>query len=109
MPKSSSELVEYVRRHLDNKKKDTTEGTYALSEQISYPPLFSLLAKDQQQDALKQLSALPLSTQQLLLNEWQARCLAQQIRNPAGYLFGMIKKAQQGAFRATHLAQQSKG
>lgn len=99
-------MIEYVRRHLENNKKNTTERTYGLSEQISYPQLFSLLAKDQQQDVLKQLSALPLSTQQLLLNEWQARCLSQQICNPAGYLFGMIRKAQLGTFRETRFSRQ---
>lgn len=105
MPKSSSEVIEYVRRHLVNKKKNTTERTYGLSEQVSYPQLFRLLAKDQQQDVLMQLSGFRLSTQQLLLNEWQARCLSQNIRNPAGYLFGMIRKAQLGTFRATKLGQ----
>lgn len=88
MPKSSSEIIEYVRRHLENKKKNTTECTYALSEQVSYPQLF-------------RLSALGISTQQLLLNEWQARCLSPHIGNPVGYLFVMIRKAQLGTFRAT--------
>lgn len=87
---------------------NTTERTYGLSEQVSYPQLFRLLAKDQQEDALVQLSALPLSTQQLLLNEWQARCLSQNIRNPAGYLFGMIRKAQLGTFRETGFSRQQK-
>lgn len=108
MLKSSSEVIEYVRRQLENNKINTTERTYALSEQVSYPPLFRLLAKDQQQDALVQLSALRLSTQQLLLNEWQVRCLSQHIRNPAAYLFGMIRKAQLGTFRATRFGQQQR-
>ena len=108
MLKPSSEVIEYVRRHLENNKINTTERTYGLSEHISYPQLFRLLAKDQQQDALVQLSALPLSTQQLLLDEWQARCLSQDIRNPAGYLFGMIRKAQLGTFRVTRFGYQDK-
>lgn len=106
MPRSSSEIIEYVRRQFEIKKMNTTKRTYALSEQLSYPLLFRLLAKDQQEDALVQLSALRLSTQQLLLNEWQARCLSQDIRNPAGYLFGMIRKAQLGTFRPTRLDEQ---
>lgn len=108
MLKPSSEVIEYVRRHLENNKINTTERTYALSEQVSYPPLFRLLAKDQQQDALVQLSVLRISTQQLLLNEWQARCLSQHIRNPAGYLFGMIMKAKLGTFRETRFSRQLK-
>ncbi|XKM13296.1 hypothetical protein RCS94_09760 [Orbaceae bacterium ac157xtp] len=101
MAQSSLELIEYVRRHLENKKNKRTEHTYALSKQISYPQLFRLLEEDQQQDALLQLSHLPFTTQQVLLNEWQARCLSQHIRKPAAYLFGMLKKALKGEYRAT--------
>lgn len=108
MLKSSNELIERLRTVLVNNKNNTIKRTYGESNKLSYPPLFKQLANDQQQDVLTQLAILPLSTQQALLNEWQARCSTQTIRNPAGYLFGMLKKAQQGAFRATRFARENK-
>ncbi|MNC78213.1 hypothetical protein D3C75_1303760 [compost metagenome] len=37
---------------------------------------------------------------QAILDEWDARCQASTVRNPAGYLFGIIRKAMQSEFRA---------
>jgi hypothetical protein len=38
--------------------------------------------------------------QQLVLDEWAARCNDAVVRSPAGYLFGIIQKALRGEFRA---------
>lgn len=37
---------------------------------------------------------------QAVLDEWAARCRGSTVRNPAGYLFGIIQKAIRGEFRA---------
>jgi hypothetical protein len=35
-----------------------------------------------------------------VLDEWTARCRNSTVRNPAGYLFGIIQKAIRGEFKA---------
>ncbi len=47
--------------------------------------------------ALQQVDA---SLRQAVLDEWAARCGNQGIRNPAGYLFGIIQRAIHGEFNA---------
>ena len=37
---------------------------------------------------------------QAVLDEWAARCRSSTVRNPAGYLFGIIQKAIRGEFKA---------
>jgi hypothetical protein len=37
---------------------------------------------------------------QAVLDEWAARCRNSAVRNPAGYLFGIIQKAIRGEFKA---------
>jgi len=77
----------------------TTKRTYAAIEKISYPQQFFKLAADQQKDARRQLQYFSLALRQTILDEWQARCLNHDIRNPAAYLFGIIKKARADEFR----------
>ena len=40
------------------------------------------------------------SLRQAVLDEWDARCRKSAVRNPAGYLFGIIQKAMRGEFKA---------
>jgi hypothetical protein len=40
------------------------------------------------------------SLRQAVLDEWDARCRNSAVRNPAGYLFGIIQKAIRGEFKA---------
>lgn len=37
---------------------------------------------------------------QAVLDEWDARCKGTSIRNPAGYLFGIVQRAIRGEFNA---------
>lgn len=83
----------------------TTKRTYAAQEEVAYPQLFELLAPDQKRDARRQMQSLPLQVQQNLLDEWRARCVRDNIRHPAAYLFGMIKKARAGEFRVSEILQ----
>lgn len=91
---------------IDTNNKNTTERTYANND-ISYPQLFSLLASDQQRDAVKKLSLLPVVIRQAVLDEWAIRCVNEAIRSPAGYLFGMIKKARHNEFRPCAILKHS--
>lgn len=99
MKKVFDTIDHYVRTNELHYKNTTTKRTYAALDEISYPQLFYALAPDQRRDALLQLQNLPPSTIQCIFDEWQTRCQIQDIRNPAAYLFGIIKKAKAGEFR----------
>lgn len=87
-------------------KNTTTKRTYAALDEISYPQLFECLAPDQKRDVLLQLQKFPPHAQKSILAEWQARCLTQDIRNPAAYLFGIIKKARIDEFRPCEILKE---
>lgn len=88
-------------------KNTTTKRTYAALDEISYPQLFAYLAPDQKRDVLLQLQKFPPHIQQSILAEWQARCQTQEIRNPAAYLFGIIKKARIDEFRPCEILKEA--
>lgn len=104
--KNLSQLLDNVRTEIIN-KNNTKERTYATLKEQTYPHLFYTLAPDQQRDAIQQLQTLPLLTQQNILNEWQNRCLMQEIQNKPAYLFGMLKKARYNKYRPCNIKSQS--
>lgn len=65
------------------------------------PERFTRLHAEQRSGALAALERVEPGLRQLVLNEWDARCRVAAIRNPAGYLFGIIQKALRGDFHAT--------
>nr|WP_067285887.1 STY4528 family pathogenicity island replication protein [Marinobacterium profundum] len=69
-------------------------------EGLQLPERFTRLKDEQQAGVLVALQQLDETLQQAVLDEWDARCLADTIRNPAGYLFGIIQRALQGEFNA---------
>ena len=69
-------------------------------EQLDLPQRFLNLKNEQQSGALVALQQVDSTLQQAVLDEWAARCQAGGIRNPAGYLFGVIQKAIKGEFQA---------
>ncbi|CFL24455.1 STY4528 family pathogenicity island replication protein [Burkholderia pseudomallei] len=69
-------------------------------EQLRLPPRFLTLRAEQQSGALTALQQVDMALHQAVLDEWAARCAASTVRNPAGYLFGIIGKALRGEFRA---------
>jgi len=104
---------------LRNPKADSTSTVFSIStvrtdiggdsdprtgarEALRLPELFGRLKGSQQQAVLAMLDPLEGSLQQAVLDEWAARCRAgnQRIRNPAGYLCGIIHKAIKGEFTA---------
>ncbi len=66
----------------------------------SPPRRFQTLKAEQQAGALVALQQVEASLRQAVLDEWDARCRTSTVRNPAGYLFGIIQKAIRGEFRA---------
>jgi len=69
--------------------------------EVCLPTRFSGLKAEQQAGALAALQQVDESLRQAVLDEWEARCRASSIRNPAGYLFGIIQKALRGEFHAS--------
>ncbi|ELI8126418.1 STY4528 family pathogenicity island replication protein [Yersinia enterocolitica] len=67
---------------------------------LHLPERFKLLKAEQQSGALAALQPVDPDLHQAVLDEWDARCRASTVRNPAGYLFGIIQKAMRGEFRA---------
>ncbi|WP_371415239.1 STY4528 family pathogenicity island replication protein [Serratia sp. 1D1416] len=67
-------------------------------EQLTIPVRFESLSAEQQNGALTALQAVENTLQQAVLDEWDARCGSTIVRNPAGYLFGIIQKAMRGEF-----------
>ncbi|WP_431306507.1 STY4528 family pathogenicity island replication protein [Pseudomonas aeruginosa] len=69
--------------------------------QLRLPDRFLALKQEQQSGALVALRQVEAGQRQAVLDEWAARCGSSPIRNPAGYLFGIIQKAIHGDFNAT--------
>lgn len=67
---------------------------------LRLPERFLRLGAEQQSAALTAIRSVDAGLHQALLDEWDARCHTSTIRNPAGYLFGIIQKAMRGEFRA---------
>jgi hypothetical protein len=67
---------------------------------VSLPERFTRLRPEQQAGALAALQPLETALQQAVLDEWEARARESTVRNPAGYLFGLIQRALRGEFRA---------
>jgi hypothetical protein len=80
-------------------KSSVLYGTHEHS-QLKLPEAFTRLRREQQVGALAALEKVEADVQQLVIDEWAARCNDTAIRNPAGYLFGIIQKALRGEFRS---------
>lgn len=67
---------------------------------LRFPQRFMALKAEQQSGALATLQPVDAELHQAVFDEWDARCQTSTVRNPAGYLFGIIQKAMRGEFRA---------
>ena len=111
-PSLGSEVGEKTREtgSLRNPKTDSTvRKEKAIKEvrtvprglgMLRLPECFMALKAEQQSGALAALQPVDPDLHQAVLDEWDARCRASTVRNPAGYLFGIIQKAMRGEFRA---------
>ena len=96
---------------LRNPKEDRTVRTDRIKEvrtvprakampNLQLPERFLRLRDEQQAGALVALQQVDEAQRQAVLDEWAARCRSSVVRNPAGYLFGIIQKALRGEFKA---------
>ena len=69
-------------------------------QHLRLPERFLRLKEEQQAGAMVALQQVDGSLRQAVLDEWDARCRNSAVRNPAGYLFGIIQKAIRGEFKA---------
>jgi len=67
---------------------------------VRLPERFLGLKEEQQAGAIVALQQVDASLRQSVLDEWAERCRGSAIRNPAGYLFGIIQRAIRGEFNA---------
>lgn len=67
---------------------------------LHWPKRFAELKAEQQAGAKVALKQVDASLRQAVLDEWATRCNSHGIRNPAGYLFGIIQRAIHGEFNA---------
>lgn len=98
-------------RSLRNPKEDRT-GSFRIGERtvlrereraidgLRLPAEFLGLKDEQQSGALVALRQVPMEQRQAVVDEWAARCRDSTVRNPAGYLFGLIQRAMRGEFKA---------
>src|SRR5690606_8317983 len=86
---------------LSNRIKAVRTVPHARERQgLCLPDRFLDLKKEQQAGALVALQQVEGMQRQAVLDEWAARCRGSTVRNPAGYLFGIIQKAIHGEFKA---------
>ena len=67
---------------------------------VHLPDGFIGLKEEQQAGAMVALQQVDAPLRQAVLDEWVERCRSSTIRNPAGYLFGIIQRAIRGEFNA---------
>ncbi len=112
-PASESEPGVKPNNHygLRNPKSASILSTKALKEvrtesrpggacELKLPTQFNSLTQAQQAGARVALLQLDCQLRQAVLDEWATRCRKTHVRNPAGYLFGIIQKAMNGHFTA---------
>ena len=69
-------------------------------QHLRLPERLLRLKDEQQSGAMVALQQVEASLRQAVLDEWDTRCRNGAVRNPAGYLFGIIQKAIRGEFTA---------
>lgn len=77
----------------------TTAQARALDD-LRWPKRFAELKAEQKTGARMALQQVDVLLRQAVLDEWATRCSGNGIRNPAGYLFGIIQRAIHGEFNA---------
>jgi len=110
-PSSDSEVSPKSAKNafLRNPKKDSTVRSNSIYKvrttarargDYQLPERFLNLKPAQQDGALATLQQVESTLRQSVLDEWDVRCRGSAVRNPAGYLFGIIQKAIRGEFNA---------
>jgi hypothetical protein len=95
----------YVRTSSSIYKDQNVRTCVSDHNRLNLPEAFHRLRTEQQAAALAALQQLELALQQSVVEEWASRCRAGTIRNPTGYLFGLIQRALRGEFHLTASGQ----
>jgi hypothetical protein len=66
---------------------------------LRIPDNFGQLTHEQRAGAFRALKRVDEALQQAVFDEWAMRCRGRGVRNPAGYLFGLIQRAINGEFK----------
>ncbi|MGK8716303.1 STY4528 family pathogenicity island replication protein [Pseudomonas aeruginosa] len=89
-----------VRSSRMNEVRTTAQAQARALGDLQWPKRFAELKAEQQTGARVALQQVDAALRQAVLDEWAARCSSHGIRNPAGYLFGIIQRAIHGEFNA---------
>ena len=89
-----------VRSSRINEVRTTAQAQARALGDLQWPKRFAELKAEQQTGARVALQQVDAALRQAVLDEWAARCSNHGIRNPAGYLFGIIQRAIHGEFNA---------
>ncbi|HCF3586495.1 TPA: hypothetical protein ONA53_003192 [Pseudomonas aeruginosa] len=89
-----------VRSSRINEVRTTAQAQARALGDLQWPKRFAALKAEQQTGARVALQQVDAALRQAVLDEWAARCSSHGIRNPAGYLFGIIQRAIHGEFNA---------
>ncbi|WP_025809831.1 STY4528 family pathogenicity island replication protein [Pseudomonas chlororaphis] len=117
-PTSDSEAGRKSCNHGDLRipKQDRTVRKESIKEvrtvhaiQLRLPESFAQLKAEQQAGTMVALQQVDEDLRQPILDEWAARCRGNAVRNPAGYLFGLIQRAIHGQFKPWASQEKSAG
>ena len=89
-----------VRSSCIDEVRTTAQARARAMDDLRWPRRFMELKAEQQAGARMALQQVNAILRQAVLDEWAARCGNHGIRNPAGYLFGIIQRAIRGEFNA---------
>lgn len=98
IPKPASTVCTVRTDLIDKEIRTVPRAREDLS--VRLPDRLADLRPEQREGALAALRQVEADLQQLVLDEWAARCETSRVRNPAAYLFGLIQRALRGEFRA---------
>ncbi|EOX6815106.1 STY4528 family pathogenicity island replication protein [Pseudomonas aeruginosa] len=86
-------------RTVRNESINEVRTARSVRQGLNLPERFSRLKQEQQAGAMVALQQVDESLRQPILDEWAIRCQSNAVRNPAGYLFGLIQRAINGEFK----------
>ena len=99
-PNSACTVVSKIRKkRIDKPVSTVPRAPGDEADGLQLPDRFRGLRQEQQAGALATLQQVSALERQAVLDEWDMRCRIGPVRNPAGYLFGIIQKAIRGEFK----------
>lgn len=96
---ASAAAVRTVQKEVFKEVHTYRSPTEVQASRSDVPIRFRQLPQDQQQILTARLKGLPLEQRLAVLAEWDVRCESGGVNNAIAYLYGLIKKAVEGAFK----------